>query len=202
MTSKLTAYALILGGALYLVANSVLTLLLPLDLPGQEVFATQAFLHRLSVAAASVFFLLVGSIGVYARQSHKTGWFGGLTFILTFIGCAFVFAHEWGQVFFLHELALVAPDGLQALEDIEGANLYDIEAILGLSLFMIGWFMFAISMLTARVFSRTGPILLIAGFLAVSVLSPVLPGLWGFVIGNSVVALGWIVLGWEASRPA
>jgi hypothetical protein len=202
MMTKFSAYALILGGILYLITNSVLTLQLPLDVPGTDVFASRAFLLRLSFAAAAVFFLLIGSVGVYVRQSHNTGWFGSLVFALTFVGCAFVFAHEWGQVFFLHELAKVAPEGLQALEDIEGANLYDIEALLVLSLFMIGWFLFAISMLIARVYPRPGPILLIAGFLAVSILSPVLPGLWGFVVGNSVVALGWIVLGWQSTRLA
>jgi len=195
--TKLTGYSLMLGGALYLIANGVLTPLLPLDLPGPQLFASEAFLWRLSFAAASAFFLLVGSIGIFAAQSHKTGWFGATAFGLTFVGCTIIFAHEWGQVFFLHELAQVAPEGLQALEDIEGANLYDIETVLVLSIFMTGWLLLAISMLLARVFRRIGPILVIAGMFAVPILAAALPGIWGFVAGNLVIASGWTILGWE-----
>lgn len=192
---NLTGWSLILGGVLYLITNTVLTLLMPQDVPGAELFASDAFLRRLSVAAATVFFLTAGAIGIYVRQSHKTGWFGGFAFLLAFTGNIITFAHEWGQVFFLHELARVAPEGLNALEDVEGPNLYDIETFLALGFFMFGWLLLGVSMLMARVFKPAGPALLIAGFFLVPILGASLPGLWGFAAGNVVVALGWILIG-------
>ena len=197
---NLTGWSLVLGGVLFLIANTVLTLLMPVDGSSAEIFGSGEFLRRLSVAAACVFFLLVGAIGLYARQAHKTGWFGGLAFAIAFIGCATAFAHEWGQVFFLHDLANTAPEGLNALVDREGLNLYLIEVFLALVPFMLGWWLFAISMLMARVFSPLGPILLIAGFIAVPVLAATLPDLWGFVVGNTIIGFGWVILGWELAR--
>lgn len=197
---NLTGLAVILGGVLYITANTVLTLLMPVDGSSAEIFGSGGFLRRLSVAAACVFFLLVGSVGLYARQAHKTGWFGGLAFAIAFTGCATIFAHEWGQVFFLHELAIVAPEGLNALVDREGLNLYVVEVFLALIPFMLGWWLFAISMLMARVFNPLGPILLIAGFIAVPILAATLPDLWGFVVGNSIVGAGWVILGLELAK--
>jgi len=191
----LTGLSLILGGVLYFIANGILTPLLPQDVPGPELFASDAFLWRLSFAVATVFFLIAGSVGIYAYQSYKTDWFGGFAFIVAFAGSIVIFGHEWGQVFFLHELAKVAPEGLDALEAIEGPNLYDIEAMLVLGLFMLGWLLLATSMLVARVFKPAGPAILIGGFFLVPILAAALPGLWGFAAGNVVVALGWFLIG-------
>lgn len=197
MTYRLTGFSLMLGGILYLFANTILTVAMPQDGLWTDMFASDAFLHRLSTAAAAVFFLLVGAVGLYNRHATQISWFGKLAFGITFIGCTFIFAHEWGQVFFLHELAKAAPQGLQALEDIEGFNLYDIEPIAGLSLFMIGWLLFAISMLIARVLNPVGPILLIVGLIAIPILAQVLPDLWGFIVGNVIVGTSWVVMGKE-----
>ena len=198
----LTGSALIAGGIIYFVVNGILTPLLPTDIPWVEVFASTTFLTRLSLACVSVLLLLVGSLGLFRRQSPHTGWGGLLAYAVLFVGCVMVFAHEWGQVFFLHELAKVAPDGLLALEEQDARNLYDIETILGLVGFMLGWILFAISMLVARVFKPLGPALILLGLLSTPVLGALLPDLWGFVVGNVVLSIGWVVLGRELFNSA
>ena len=110
-----------------------------------------------------------------------------------------MFAHEWAQVFFLHPLALVAPDAVQAMEDVEGLNLYELEALIAVVTFTIGWIAFAASMLFGGVFARLGPALVIAGFFAIPLLAVALPGMgiWGQIMGTVVLASGFILLGRE-----
>ena len=194
-THRTAGAALFLGGLTYFIANGPLTLALPNPEDWTALFASQAFLARLSVAIVSVFLLLAGALGVFARQKDRVGAFGKLSFVLLFAGSMSTFAHEWGQVFFLHPLAQAAPEGLQALEDIEGANLYDVEAMIALGGFMLGWMLFSASMLFARVFRPLGPGLVLAGLFLTPVLAALLPGFWGFMAGNAVLALGWMAMG-------
>ena len=197
---KLSGFAMIAGGALMILVNTFITPLLPLDVPFPEMMASQVFLWRLSLAALAVFLLMIGSPGLYQYQSSHTGWFGKAAFALTFTGCALLFAHEWGQVFFVHELARVAPDSLQAMEDVPGLNLYDLEAMIAIITFSVGWICFAASILANKVFARTGAILVIAGFFAIPLLTAALPGVWGGVLGNIVLGSGWIMLGLELNK--
>ncbi len=197
---KLTGYAMMLGAIFYFIANGIITPLMPTTGPSADIFGSKEFLARLSFAAASVFCLLVGSIGIFMHQRHKTRWFGALAFGIAFIGSAGVFAHEWAQVFYLHELAIVAPEGLETLVDRDGINLYLIEAVGVLVSFMLGWFLLGISMLFARVFNPIGPSLMVGGFFAVPILAASLPDLWGFVIGNFIIAIGFLLIGRELSR--
>ncbi len=188
--------AVVFGGVLMIIVNAVFTPLLPVDVPGPEVMASSVFFWRLSLAALTAFLLLVGSPGLLQYQSGRSGRFGMIAFGLAFIGSALIFAHEWAQVFFLHPLALVDPEALQAIEDVEGLNLYELEAIIVASTFAIGWIAFSASMLVAKVFARLGPALVIAGFFAVPLLAVAL-GIWGQVIGTVVLGSGWILLGRE-----
>ena len=199
-TQKVTGYAMMLGAIFYFIANGIITPIMPTTGPSAEIFGSTEFLARLSSAAASVFFLLVGSIGIFNYQRHKTRWFGALAFGITFIGSTVMFAHEWGQVFFLHELANVAPDGLETLVDRDGLNLYTIEFFVVLIPFMLGWLLLGISMLFARVFNPIGPLLMVGGFFTVPVLAATLPDLWGFIVGNLVIAAGFLLIGRELAR--
>ena len=189
--------AVVSGGVLMIIVNVVFSPLLPLDVSGPEMMASDAFLWRLSLAALAVFLLLVGSPGLFRHQSGRSGRFGTIAFGLAFIGSGLMFAHEWAQVFFLHPLALVAPDALQAMEDVEGLNLYELEAIFAAGTFVIGWIAFSASMLFAGVFARLGPTLVIAGFFAVPLLTVAVPGIWGAIMGTVVLGSGWILLGRE-----
>ncbi|MEE8371553.1 MAG: hypothetical protein V3R73_05340 [Sphingomonadales bacterium] len=184
------------GGAFMIITNVVFSPLLPMELSGPEMMASDAFLWRLSLASLAVFLLMIGLPGLYRYQSGQTGRFGMLAFGLAFIGSAALFAHEWAQVFYVHPLALVDPEALQAVEDAEGLNLYTLEAMIAAGTFAIGWLAFSASMLMAKVFTRLGPALVIAGFFAVPLLTVAL-GTWGAIMGTVVLGAGWIVLGRE-----
>ena len=55
--------AIVSGGALMILVNVVFSPLLPTDLSSPEMMASSAFLWRLSLAALTVFLLMVGSPG-------------------------------------------------------------------------------------------------------------------------------------------
>jgi hypothetical protein len=197
---SLGGLAMVVGGAMLVIVNAVFTPMLDTTVPFPEMMASTVYLWRLSLASLAVFLLMVGSVGVHAYQSNHAGLFGKLAFGLAFLGSAFLFAHEWGQVFFIHSMALAAPDALQAMEDAPGLNAFDLEAIIVLGTFTLGWILFAVSMLLAKVFARPGPVLVIAGFFAIPLLSALTSPVWGGVLGNAVLGSGFMLLGRELKR--
>ena len=73
-------------------------------------------------------------------------------------------------------------------------------ALVAFLAFVLGWILYAISMLTAGVYSRSAPLLMIAGFiltpLSAAILSPALGG----AIGNAVLGIAFILIGWETQQ--
>jgi hypothetical protein len=209
-STNFSGVAIITGGTFLIIVNALVTPMLNLDVPFTEMMASNAYLWRLSLAALAVFLLMVGSPGLHAYQAARSGPFGKVAFGLTFLGCALLFAHEWAQVFYVHSLAVAAPEALQAIEDAEGMNFYDAEAMIVLVAFALGWIVFAISMMRANVFSRLGPILVVLGFFATPLFTAVTSVKLGGALGNIVLGSGFILLGRELlknqpgaqSRPA
>lgn len=202
--------ATLIGGLLFLVVNGIFTPMLPIHLSFPEQVTSDVFMWRLSLAAVSVFFLLIGSIRLFEINRPAFGWFGRSAFYLTFIGCLMVFAHEWAQVFFVHDFGKFAPEGLIALEDTDQFNLFDLETALALGFFMLGWLCFAFAILRAGVQPRRGPLLLLIGFFLVPILGAAMGALGlgakapliGMAAGNVVVGLGWVLLGLDARSKA
>jgi hypothetical protein len=188
--------AMIVGGVSFLIANVVITPMMNFDAPFAEMVASKAFLWRLSIATLTVFLLMVGSVGLYAYQSGRSGLFGKIAFGLTFLGCASMFAHEWAQVFYMHSLAVIAPDALEALSDAKG-TIHSIEGPAAFATFVLGWVVFAVSMLVAKVFARLAPVLIIIGVIATPLLALVVSPILGGAIGSAVLGSGFILLGRE-----
>jgi hypothetical protein len=189
--------ALAAAGVLMVVINVGLTPFLRTDVPYHEIAASSVFLWRQSLSAVAAVLLLVGSIGLFLHQTDIPGRFGTVGFVLAFLGSALLLANEWGQVFFVRDLARRAPDVLLELESADGPSLMDIGAMIALVTFTLGWIAFSVSMLLAGVYSRTGPILVIAGFLAIPILGAALPASWGPIVGSTILGCGWILLGRE-----
>ncbi|WAT18148.1 hypothetical protein OZN62_00795 [Aurantiacibacter sp. MUD11] len=164
--------------------------------------ASEAFFWRLSLAIGVTFLLLCGLAAQFRSLFDRMGRWGKATLMLAFAGTAVTFAHEWGQIFFLREVALVAPQALDTLEDQAGFNLFDLESAIAASLFMLGWVAFVIALWRSRVVARRGPLLVLAGFVLIPVLTLALPGLWGAALGNAVLCAGWMVLGYDLTGVA
>ena len=55
-------------------------------------------------------------------------------------------------------------------------------------------------MLTAKVYDKKGPILIITGLFSAPILGAALPAVWGLVIGNAILSAGWVMVGIERFR--
>jgi hypothetical protein len=189
---------------LALVAAGALTILINIGLspfmvgqgrPLTEIALTPLFLWRQSLSALVAGLLLFGSAGLYLRQADRAGRFGGVAFVITFVGTALLLAWEWIDIFIVRDLAIRATGTLRMLEEAKGVHLYDLGAIIPVALFALGWIAFAAS--TFRVIPRLRPAaaLVIAGFFATPLLSAAFGPAWGGALGNMVLGSGWILLG-------
>lgn len=190
------------GGVFTALINAGFTPLLPIDAPFAELAASRLFAWRQSLAIVAALLLCLGSVALYLGHLERTGPASAIAFVAAFVGSAFLLAHEWNQLFFVRDLALHGPESLEMLEDTPGMTLFDIGALIAVSVFSLGWICFAVSMLTCRLYSRKGPVLLISGFVLVPILGAALPGAWGQVAGNIILSSGWILLGLQLQRMA
>jgi hypothetical protein len=207
MQTRLFGWALIGGGVLTGVANAVFSPLLPIEGSFAELAGSQVFLVRLSLAAAGLMLVLLGMVGLYIRHAAKIGWFSALAFVVAFCGTAAIMAHEWAQVFFIHHIAKTAPDALDAMENVAGPNLFDAESIIVASSFSLGWIVWSIAMLRARVIGWLGPVLVPLGLFAAPLLGAGASALGvsmvlGMAAGSVIFSLGFIVLGLALLKPA
>jgi hypothetical protein len=206
MQTRLFGWALIGGGVLTGIANAVFSPLLPIEGPFAELAGSQAFLVRLSLAAAGLLLVLLGMVGLYMRHAAKIGWFSAFAFAIAFCGTAAIMAHEWAQVFFIHHIAKTVPTALDAMENVSGPNLFDAESIIVASSFSLGWILWSIAMVRARVIGWIGPVLVPLGLFAAPLLGAAASAIGvsiviGMAAGAVIFSLGWIVLGRALLKP-
>jgi hypothetical protein len=106
----------------------------------------------------SAILMLFGLIGLYARQVEKTGWLGLVGFVLAFIGTAFV-----GGIFFM--VSTVTPiiaKEMPALFDQTATPSTATVLVIVLG-FSLGYILFGIATMRAKVLPRWSGLLLIIG---------------------------------------
>ena len=192
---KFSGFCLILGGLLLFVGNAIFSPMMPTDGTTADLMGSSAFVWRLGTNALTVFLLMIGTTGIFKYQAEKPGVFGAIAFGLAFAGSAFMFAHEWGQTFYMHTFAALSPDALNA---VDGTNpsMFLIEVALSLGFFSLGWILFSISILTAKVLPRIGPILVLSGFVAIPMLSAAISDpIWGGILGSILLSSGLVHMG-------
>jgi len=194
---RMSGLAIAAGGICQIIVNVVFTPMMDIDAPTAELMASQVFLWRTALAALTVFLFMIGSSGLYSYQATRGKLFGKIAYGIAFLGSAVLFAHEWANVFFLHPMALQIPDALQALDDVEGMSSLNLEGLIVLTIFAVGWIAFSISMLLAKVFKPLGPALVIAGFFAVPLITVATSPILGGTLGNLVLGTGFVLLGRE-----
>jgi len=127
----------------------------------------------------SPYLALLFAVGVYLRQRKQSGMFGGIAFIILFMGLAAVVSLDYFAAF----IAPYLPEGMvdQILESPAGA----VAAVFGL-VFLIGEILFGISVIRAGVFSKIASILFMVGMFLVPL---------GEVFPESAVVIGSIIAG-------
>ncbi len=153
------APATVLGGALIVIANLMSPFVLDFDdLSGST--ATNAYVFQHALLMLSQLLLLGGIFGLQARQSEAAGTLGRLGFLAALVGTALLLGHFWGQVFIAPAVAIETPRLID-----EPTGLLIVDFVLSFMLSALGWVLFGVSMLRARVYPRIAAGLLIIGAL-------------------------------------
>ena len=155
--------AAMVGGTLILISAIIGTL----TFGGAETVAEQAstgayaFVTLLYLLA--VILVLGGLVGLYARQSEEAGLLGVVGFLVAFLGTALMVGASWNQAFFTPGLA-ETPIGFVLLE--QGLTGWvNFGFTLTFLLVSLGWLVFGVATLLARVYPRPAAVLLIVGAL-------------------------------------
>jgi hypothetical protein len=184
--SAITAGVLMVGAQLAM---------LPFD-PREHVATSQSPVFQIGGVAYLLGFvaLLVAAVATYLRQHTRAGRFGLVAVLTAIAGTMLLGGDLWFETFAVPWLADQAPGAL----DTEPTTLLAIGAISSYLLFAIGWVLYGIATLRARVFPRSLAIALVAGGVIGfnALLAP-----FGIPLGVTVAALGaWIVRNSQASR--
>ena len=116
-----------------------------------------------------VLLLLVALVGLYAHQSEAAGALGLLGFLAALIGTGLLVGMVWTLAFVVPSAAIEAPAFLDA-EEVAGP--LDMGFMLSGIAAALGWALFGVATLRARVFPRKAAIVLIIGALLTAVPLP------------------------------
>ncbi len=181
----------IVAGGLVIVTRVVIMLTTPADIDSLKVFVLSTT-HAINgvasiVAFAMLVFALVASYDVQAREA---GWLGVIGLGAAILGTVFMAGDWWYEAFAVPRLAEVAPE---AMDTFASSRLL-LGGLTSFALFGIGWALYGIASVRARVFPAAVSWAIVAG----GVLSGVpigvvyLPG--SVILGGAYVALGaWVL---------
>ena len=167
--------AAILGAALLLISDLLSFTVLSGD--PAEIVTTGAYLADGGTRVLAGILLLLGLVGLYARQSQAAGTLGLVGFLVAFAGTVLVAGFLWASTFVTPALATEVPELLDA-----GPPPGFFPALITCG---VGWLLFGIATLRARIYPRWATILLIVGAVIFVVPLP----LTGIVLS---VAVGWL----------
>lgn len=173
--------ALIAGGALAVVDLGRLVLTNPADKIAQ--MTDPAFRVFNGLYFVTFIGLVVALVAVYGKTAGRTGRFGLAAFLAALVGTMVQGGNMWFDGFAVPWLAAVAPQVFTA----EPTITLQVGALAAYSLFALGWMLFGVAVLRARVVPAAIPVALVLGGVLgyQSGLAP-----YGVPLGLAVAALG------------
>ncbi len=136
----------------------------------------------------------LGLLGLYARRPEAMGIFGLIAFLVTFFGSALAAGIYWHYAFTVPSVAMVMNSRSFLFLEFVRPGPYEVGLILTYQLVYLGWLLFGVALLRARLYPRLVVILLIVA----SLLNWVLSALEGFILGppspGSILLYASIVL--------
>lgn len=147
----------VLGVALLLISD-LLTLTVFSGDP-VEVVTTGTYLADGATRLLAGVMLLLGLIGLYARQSEASGPLGLVAFLVAFTGTVLILGTWWTNAFAAPSLATDAPAFLEA----GPTGVLGFGFTLSFALGAAGWLLFGLASLRARVYPRAAAATLVVG---------------------------------------
>jgi hypothetical protein len=188
--SRFAAPIAIVAGVLVIVTRLVVALTVPTD-SGLEAYVLTATHAINSVASIVAYALLVlALVAAYDREARPAGTLGVVALGAAIVGTVFMAGDWWYEAFAVPRTAEVAPE---VMDTFVGGRLL-MGGVLSFALFGLGWVLFGIASLRARVFPAAISVaILVGGFLSgVPISIPYLTG--GVILGMAIVWLGaWMM---------
>ena len=127
--------------------------------PESAVAANSALVIVRATYMLAITLMSLGLVGLYAIQTEQVGTLGLIAFLVSYFGIVTTAGAQWGAAFLGPWLAEVAP----AILDTEPTGLFVAGFILSFLLFALGWLLFGLASLRARVLPQGSSILMMVG---------------------------------------
>lgn len=175
--------AAILGGTLLLISDLLSLTVFSGD--PVEIVTTSAYLIDGGTRLLAGVLLLLGLVGLYARQSEASGALGLVAFLVAFAGTTLILGTWWTNTFVAPSLATEAPAFLEA----GPTGVLGLGFTLSFALAAVGWLLFGLVSLRAQIYPRAAAAALVVG--AVLTFAP-LP-ISGVVLEVAIAWLGLVL---------
>lgn len=160
------------------------------DQPERVAAATPTWLILLDLSIIANYLALLALIGLYARQAEGAGRFGLAAFVIASFGTVMNVGFNWGGGFIIPALTSAAPEFLDQVAEAP-PGIVAAGFISTFALFALGWLLFGIASLRAKIFPAFPLwLLMIAAILGlVSRIADL--GIPGVLFGAALAWLGW-----------
>lgn len=128
--------------------------------PIADAAASAAFVVPGAAALGSVALLAVALVGLYVRQAERSDTLGIVGFAVALIGTILAAGAQWTYVFVVPYIAAAVPDLVNESSGVLLAGFF-----LSYTVLSLGWVIFGIATLRARIFPRWMAVLLTVGAL-------------------------------------
>jgi hypothetical protein len=151
--------AAILGAVLFIIADLINLLTADFDASPSEFFTSFGFYLTSALFLVGGPLVLLGLVGLYARRPEAIGVLGLIAFLGAFFGGVLAQGAIWSDSFISPAIASEAPELLES--EPPGVVIFGI--LLSFVLVNLGWILFGVAVLRARLYPRLAALLLIAG---------------------------------------
>jgi hypothetical protein len=183
---RLSGLAALVGGALLVVFDLLNVVLFP-DQHGVDMMTTSSWFIVQILGLIALILIAMGLVGLYTNQAQRVGTLGLIAYLLAFSGNMMAFGLLWGEPFLGPMLAAEAPE----VFEIEPSGAAAAGFIFTLLLFALGWFLFGLASMRARVLPRGAALLLMIGAVLAFALNLLELPLWSAVLGVAVAWMGY-----------
>jgi hypothetical protein len=185
--------ALIRWGGLAALVASIISIAIEIALLavlGNQTYSVAALTTEWSVLYSlriiATVLLMLGLVALFARQNQKLGTFGVAAFVIAATGTILVSGFAWALTFIFPALAEAVPEFIDAL-----AVAPSLGVVLTLFLVTVGWLLFGIASLRAKVLPTIATWVVIVGSFLALVLNMMKAPMSWLIFDVGVLWMGW-----------
>jgi hypothetical protein len=186
---QLSGLAGVVSGVLFILLDLAFIVFFG-DQPERVAAATTTWLILLDLSIIATYLGLKALIGLYARQVEESGRFGLAAFVIASFGTVMNIGFNWGGGFIVPALTSAAPEFLDQVADAP-PGIVATGFISTFALFALGWLLFGMASLRAKIFPAFPLWLLMVGAILGLVSRIAGLGIPGVLFGAALAWLGW-----------